>query len=122
MCIRDRIQLVSNSADYFELMNESARNIGQSDIFSQNTINEWREAEKNPNGLAESGYPNYVAYPNTDWYKELFQNKIMSEHTISVVGASDNVNYNFSGSFLDNPGLIQDKMCIRDRPMYVRNG
>lgn len=59
---------------------------------------------KNPNGLAESGYPNYVAYPNTDWYKELFQNKIMSEHTISVVGASDNVNYNFSGSFLDNPG------------------
>lgn len=50
---------------------------------------------KNPNGLAESGYPNYVAYPNTDWYKELFQNKIMSEHTISVVGASDNVNYNF---------------------------
>lgn len=112
------IQLVSNSADYFELMNESARNIGQSDIFSQNTINEWREAEKNPNGLAESGYPNYVAYPNTDWYKELFQNKIMSEHTISVVGASDNVNYNFSGSFLDNPGLIQDTGL---RKYYIRS-
>jgi TonB-linked SusC/RagA family outer membrane protein len=30
----------------------------------------------------------------------------MQEHTVSVVGASDKVNYNFSGSFLDNPGLI----------------
>ena len=35
----------------------------------------------------------------------------MSEHTISVVGASDNVNYNFSGSFLDNPGLYKIRGC-----------
>ena len=42
----------------------------------------------------------------------------MSEHTISVVGASDNVNYNFSGSFLDNPGLIQDTGL---RKYYIRS-
>ncbi|MDR1682238.1 MAG: SusC/RagA family TonB-linked outer membrane protein, partial [Candidatus Symbiothrix sp.] len=100
------IKLVSNSADYFELMNESAYNVGQSEIFSAGTIEAWRNAEKDPNGISTSGYPNYVAYPNTDWYKEMFQNKLMQEHTVSVVGASDKVNYNFSGSILDNPGLI----------------
>jgi TonB-linked SusC/RagA family outer membrane protein len=102
------IQLVNNSADYFELMNESAYNVGQSKIFSAATIEEWRSAEKDPNGISASGYPNFVAYPNTDWYKEVFQNKLMQEHTVSVIGATDKVNYNFSGSFLDNPGLIDN--------------
>lgn len=101
------IELVNNSADYFELMNESALNVGQARIFSQNTIDQWREAEKNPNGISEHGYPNYVAFPNTDWYDELFQSKIMAEHTLSVIGSSEKVNYNFSGTFLDNPGLVK---------------
>lgn len=101
------LELVSNSADYFELINESAYNIGQGRVFSQNTLDLWRAAEKDPNGISEHGYPNYVAYPNTNWYKEIFQNKIQSEHTVSVTGASKKANYNFSGTFLNNPGLIE---------------
>jgi TonB-linked SusC/RagA family outer membrane protein len=120
------IKLVSNSADYFELMNESAYNIGQSAIFSQNTIDTWREAEKDPDTFSESGYPNYVAYPNTDWYKTIFQNKLMQEHTVSVVGASNRANYNVSGSFLDNPGLIDGtglkKYYIRSNVLVDING
>ena len=46
-----------------ELMNEAATNIGESAPFSDITINQWREAEKDPNGISASGYPNYVAYP-----------------------------------------------------------
>ncbi len=111
------IKVVSNSADYFELMNESSTNIGQNVIFSQQTINEFREAEKNPNGLHSSGYPNYVARPNTDWYKEIFQNKLMQEHSVSVLGGTEKVRFNFSGTYLNNPGLVestgQEKFYVR---------
>ena len=100
------IELVSNSANYMELMNESSNNVGQGDIFSAETIALWRNAEKDPNGISPKGYPNRVAYPNTDWYKAIFKNKMMMEHTVSVVGATERTNFNFSGTYLDNPGLI----------------
>src|SRR3712207_8589471 len=51
--------------------------------YTDATIQKWRDAEKNPNGIAESGYPNYVAYPNTDWYDEIYQTKVMQEHSLS---------------------------------------
>ena len=104
------IELVNNGAEYMELYNEGMTNIGGAKQFMDETINLWRAAENNPNGLSESGYPNYVAYPNTDWYKEVYQNKMMQEHAVSLVGASESgkINFNFSGSFLDNPGLIVD--------------
>ena len=102
------IEMVTNSADYFELMNESRTNIGQSPIFSQATIDAFREAEKNPNGIGPNGYPNYVVYPNTDWYKTVFENRMVHEHTISILGATDKVNFNFSGGYRDNPGLIEN--------------
>lgn len=102
------VRMVSNYADYMELINESAENIGQSTVYSDATINKWREAEKNPNGIAESGYPNYVAYPNTDWFDAIFKEKMMSEHTISVLGQEGRTNYNFSGTYLNNPGLVDN--------------
>ncbi len=100
------VRMVSNYGDYMEFMNESAENVGQADIYSEATIDQWREAEKNPNGIAESGYPNYVAYPNTDWYDVIFKNKLMQEHTVSVLGQEEHTKYNFSGTYMDNPGLI----------------
>jgi len=100
------IKTINNYADYMELINESALNVGQNAAFSKETIDSFRAAEKNPNEIAESGVPNYVAYPNTDWYKEVFRNKMMHEQTISVLGATERINFNFSGSYLDNPGLI----------------
>ena len=103
------IELVNNGAEYMELYNESMSNIGSPNQFMNETINLWREAEKNPNGISESGYPNYVAFPNTDWYKEVYRNQLMQEHSVSLVGASESgkLNFNFSGSYLDNPGLIE---------------
>ena len=80
------IKTVSNYAKYMELMNEAATNIGESAPFSDITINQWREAEKDPNGISASGYPNYVAYPNTDWYDEIYSNDWMMKHSLSVTG------------------------------------
>ena len=111
------IKMVTNSADYFELMNESCVNVGQPVIFSKKTIDEFREAAKNPNALHSSGYPNYVARPNTDWYKEIFQNKIMQEQSISVIGGVEKVRFNFSGTWFNNPGLVEstglEKFSVR---------
>lgn len=70
-----------------EIMNETSLNTGQAAIFNQSTIDQWREAAKNPNAISESGYPNYVAYPNTDWYDEVYNPKWMQEHSLTVSGA-----------------------------------
>src|SRR5690606_21878555 len=76
--------LVSNCADYMELMNESAENVNVALPFSQAMIDLWREKEQNPNGIADSGYPNSVAYPNTDWMDAYFNNAIYQKHNLSV--------------------------------------
>ena len=102
------IKTVSNYAKYMELMNEAATNIGESAPFSDITINQWREAEKDPNGISASGYPNYVAYPNTDWYDEIYSNDWMMKHSLSVTGQEGRTGYNLSISYTDNPGLIKD--------------
>jgi len=112
------VKFVSNYADYMTYMNESAESVGAGPIYSQSTIEKWRSAEKNPNGLAESGYPNYVAYPNTDWYDVIFKDKIMQQHTISVLGSEGRTSYNFSATYLNNPGLIDESGMKR---YYLRS-
>lgn len=100
------IRQVTNYADYMEFVNEAYTNSGQAAKFSQSTINEWREADKNPNSLNEYNYPNYVSHPNTDWYDEVYQPKWMQEHTVSLVGSEKRTSYSLSGTFLDNPGMV----------------
>ena len=99
---------VTNYADYMELMNEAATNVGNSTYFSQGTIDAWRAAEKNPNALTESGVPNYVAYPNTDWEKELFDTNILQEHSVSINGGGQRSRYLASASYQDNPGIVDN--------------
>ena len=62
------VRFVSNYADYMDFVNEADENVGAGHTYSDATIKKWRDAEANPNGISESGYPNYVAYPNTDWF------------------------------------------------------
>lgn len=99
------IRQVSNYADYMELFNEACEGSGTATLYSQSMIDAWRAAEKDPYGISESGYPNYVAYPNTDWYDVLYNPKWMQEHTVSVVGAEKRTNYSFSATYLNNPGI-----------------
>lgn len=102
------IERVTDYADYMEFMNESAENVGNTPFFSTSTIDEWREAKNNPNGISESGYPNYVAYPNTDWHDVIYNPKMMQEHSITLTGAEKRTKYSLSGSFLSNPGLVEN--------------
>ena len=98
--------VVSNYADYMELMNESAENIDGTLPFSQAMIDLWREKEKDPNGIADSGYPNYVAYPNTDWMEAMFENNVYHKHNLSASGSSGGTKYLMSFSYVNNPGVV----------------
>ncbi|MBQ7195742.1 MAG: TonB-dependent receptor [Bacteroidales bacterium] len=98
--------VITDYADYMAIMNESCENIGNAPLFSQASIDLWREKSQNPNEISASGYPNYVAYPNTDWMKALFKKDIYQKHNISVRGAEGKTRYLLSASFMDNPGVI----------------
>lgn len=105
---QNHLDLVSSYADYMEIMNESAENVDVALPFSQGMIDLWREKEQDPNGIADSGYPNYVAYPNTDWMSSFFQNEIYQRHALSVSGATGGTNYLLSTTYIDNPGIIMN--------------
>ena len=100
------LHFVSDYADYMELMNEASENMGTSKHFTQGNIDAWRAAKANPNGLNEFGVPNYVAYPNTDWFKEIFNTGYSQEHNLSVSGGSKRVKYLTSLGYLDNKGVM----------------
>ncbi len=86
------------------LVNEACDNVNTKGIFSQESIDRWRAASADPNGLNEYGVPNYVAYPNTDWFDEVFDTGYSQEHNLSVSGSSEKVKYMLSLGYLDNQG------------------
>lgn len=105
----NKFKLVSNYADYMEIMNEAAENIGNEDLpFSQTMIDLWREKSKDPNGIADSGYPNYVAYPNTDWVDAMFNYNLYQKHNLSASGSVGGTRYLLSMSYQDNPGIVDN--------------
>lgn len=102
------IHTISDYVRYMELMNESSGNLGNSAMFSQSSIDTWKAANANPDGIAASGYPNYVAYPNTDWWDEIYSNQLMQKHTVSIDGKDTRTGYSMSLSYIDNPGVIKN--------------
>lgn len=102
------IDFVSDYASYMEWFNEARNNIGQSNLFKQETIDLWREKAKDPNGKNDLGVPNYVAFPNTNWQDALFENGKVIDHNVSVNGGSENARYLLSVGYLNNEGLVQN--------------
>lgn len=102
------IHQVSDYADYMEAINESFTNMGNSPQYSEATINQWREAKKSPNALAQSGYPNYVAYPNTDWLDAIYKTSIVQKYAVTVSGKEKKAGYTLSFGYTNNPGIIDN--------------
>ena len=100
---------VNNYANYMEFMNEANwQSGGDGQIFDPITdIQLWRDKEKDPYGISASGYPNYIAYPNTNWQDEVYnKNSLKHEHNISVTGGNQNLRYLLSMAYVDNPGIV----------------
>ena len=104
----NKYNFVTNYADYMDLMNESYEGRGYAHLYSDETINTWREKSKDPNGVNDLGYPNYVAYPNTDWEDYLFGTGVLNEHTLSLSGGSAKSRYLVSAGYQDNPGIVKN--------------
>lgn len=102
----NKLEWVSDYATYMELFNEACDNAQSSHQFSQTNIDIWKATRDDPFGLNEYGVPNYVAYPNTDWFSEIFQTGYSQEHNVSISGGGNKVRYMISGGYLDNQGIM----------------
>jgi len=55
-------------------------------------------------------YPDYTIIKSnkegTDWYDEIYRNGLYQEYDLSVSGGTQNMNYLFSGSYLDEEGYL----------------
>ena len=100
------LEWVSDYTEYMNLFNEGCYNAGMANQFTDTDIKNWENAAADPYGLNDYGVPNYVAYPNTNWFKEIFQNGYSQEHNLSVSGGSRKVRYLVSGGYLDNQGVM----------------
>ena len=106
----NKLELVSNYADLMELVNEAAYNVGKTAIYSQSAIDRWRAAEADPYGLNEYGVENWKAYPNTDWFSEIFNRGLVQQHNLSISGGKpDEMNYYLSVGYLGNEGIMNQR-------------
>ena len=100
------LEYVTDYAESMRLCNEGADNIGISHPYSDQTIALWENAKKDPDGLNAYGVKNSIAYPNTDWFKEVFHNGFMQSHNLSISGGTQKVKAYASVGFMDNKGVI----------------
>lgn len=90
--------LVSNYADYMELINEGFTNSNLPTTYSTTSIDLWREnSGKDP-----------LKYPNTDLMDAMFKTSLSNNHSVSVSGGSEKIRFYTSFGFLDNPGVMEN--------------
>lgn len=100
-------EFVTDYARHMRLVNEGFNNLDQASVYTNATIEKWEAAKADPNGLTEHGFPNYVAYPNTDWGKELFgERRLLQNHNLTLNGGTETTQYLFSMGYFDNPGTM----------------
>ncbi len=97
------------------MMNDAYTNAGGSAPFSASHIQKIRDymAGLNPGVEPKSWAPNewtenQSCFGSTDWYDVHLKDVVWSqEHNVSVSGASDKINYYFSGNYLGQNGLFK---------------
>lgn len=99
---------VSDYVRHMQLVNEGYQNLGQTPVYTAATIAQWQKADADPNGLNTIGVPNYIAYPNTNWAKTIFQNNILQDHNLSISGGNETTQFLLSAGYTGNPGTMQN--------------
>lgn len=110
------LQFMSKTSDWMELHNiakVNANPTSTSPDYALTTIDEWRAADKNPNGtytnpVTGQTIPNWLAYPNTDWAQLLFQPEQFQRYGVSVTGGGKNTSYLMSLGYQNNPGTLKN--------------
>jgi len=113
------------NADQAALLVIDGRNNAYHDLWV-NTGHTWNDAmysDPNTTRVTKVGNTGSVSIPdglynfasqtpikqtvNTDWQDELYRNTFMQKHTLSFSGASSDIRYYVSGSYQNQPGIIQ---------------
>lgn len=92
------LEPVSNYADYMGLMNDAYTNSGVAAPYSTSSIKAWRD----DNGA------NPLQYPNVNWLDDSFRTGVGSNHTLSMQGGADNIQFYSSIGYYDNPGVLEN--------------
>lgn len=90
----NNIEFISDMTTHMEMVNAA---YGR-EQFSNNLIGEWRLESAKGNPL----------YPNTNWYDEMLNTSVLTEHNISVRGGNSKNSFSLSAGFLDNKGIIDN--------------
>ena len=114
-------KLMSSTADFMELHNIAKLNANptaNTPDYSLESIEEWRQADLNPNGIYTNPVtgqqiPNWLAYPNTDWAQILFEPAFYQKYGVNVSGGSKNTTYLLSLGYQNNPGTLDNTSMER---------
>jgi TonB-linked SusC/RagA family outer membrane protein len=93
-----RIPKYVGAQEYMKLSNELYENSGSAAIFSDSTIAQYNNPNRNKD-----------LYPDNDWIKLiLIGSGFQQQHSVSLSGGAQNVKYRFSTNYFDQKGLIQN--------------
>ncbi|MDR1201727.1 MAG: TonB-dependent receptor [Tannerellaceae bacterium] len=96
-----RYDLVTNSAESMELINKALVNETASPLFPESMVNAFR-----------TGTDKYK-YPNTDWFKALYENALIHEHNLSIRGGTKKSTAFLSFNYLGHDGMIPNTSSYR---------
>lgn len=92
---------INNSAQSMELTNAAMQNNGSSPLFPQALIDAYKAG----------GDP--FKYPNTNWFKELFQKAMIQETNLSVSGVTGKTSTYLSFNHLSQDGMVPNTSSRR---------
>ncbi|WP_197027617.1 TonB-dependent receptor [Prevotella sp. 10(H)] len=89
-----KIDFINDMATHMDMINESEGR----EKYPVNLIDEWRKESAAGNAL----------YPNTDWYDEMLNTSVITEHNLTVRGGGERTNFSMTLGYLDNKGIIDN--------------
>ncbi|WP_343112936.1 TonB-dependent receptor [Mucilaginibacter sp.] len=88
-------KLITNSAQYMELLNEAEINSGNAPVYTQDQIDLYKNAT------------DHIKYPNHDWLKDMFSTAVVQNHYLNLSGGNENTTYSLGLGFTDQPGTMK---------------
>ena len=106
-----------DSYTWAKYMNEASVNSGAGIWFTDDKLEQIKKAQSDPNmqKMFKNGNNRWEVWDNnpllpignTDWLKEQFGNSFSQEHTLSMTGGDDRMQYYLSANYLDRGGLLR---------------
>jgi len=85
---------MANAHQWIVMRNDAAVNMGSAPLYTQEEVENWRQGVD--------------GYESVDWYNETIKKySLQQQHTFSVQGGSEKVNYYASFGYLHDPGLLK---------------